>query len=427
MAEPRGSQSRIASVGTVAVAPSDANLVWVGTGDNSLTRSAYYGDGVYKSTDGGTTWAHMGLRDSQNVASIVIHPTNPDIVWIAALGHLSSPNQERGVFQTTDGGKTWKKQLYVNDTTGAVDLVVDRRDPNVLYAAMYDAIRYPWYIVEARPGGGLFKTTDGGAHWNKVSNGLPQGNPGRIGIDICRTNPDTMYAVIDNFTLRPGMTAPAQPAFAGPSAFIGGEVYRTDDSGATWRRVSAEGEDVSKKAGYSFNQLRVDPNNRERLLITGSNLIASEDGGKTWAGLGQGGGGRGYPFQSTFGDFRSLWIDFEDSDHMVSTSDGGVTVSYDGGRTTDHFLNLRLGEVYALGVDMEKPYRVFEGLQDHESWMGPSNGWSGRINIDDWSHVGTGDGMYNVADPTGRWLYNTQEFGSLGRVDLTNRTRVIVD
>jgi len=427
--EPVTDSAGIASVGAVAVAPSDANVVWVGTGDNSLTRSAYWGDGVYKSTDGGTTWTNMGLRDTQHIARIVVHPTNPEIVWVAALGHLGTPNQERGVFKTMDGGHSWQKQLFVNDTSGAVDLAIDYRNPNVLYAAMYDAIRLPWKIMEARPGGGIFKTTDGGAHWEKVANGLPTGSTGRIGLDICRKNPDVVYAVVDNFNLRPGAAQQRDTSFAAPASFIGGEVYRTDDAGSHWRRVSAEGEDVSRKAGYSFNQLRVDPNNPERVFITGSNMIQSNDGGKTWAGLtGGGGGGRGgYPFITTFGDFRSFWIDTEDSDHMVATSDGGVSVSYDGGRTSDHFANLKLGEFYAIGVDMDQPYHIYGGLQDHESWKGPSNGWSGRVNIDDWVSVGIGDGMYNEPDPTGRWLYNTQEFGTLGRVDLETRTRTIID
>jgi photosystem II stability/assembly factor-like uncharacterized protein len=423
--EPVTDSVGIASVGALAVAASDANVVWVGTGDNSLTRSAYWGDGVYKSTDAGATWTNMGLRDTQHIARIVIHPTNPDIVWVAALGHLGTPNQERGVFKTTDAGRTWHKQLFVNETSGAVDLVIDHSNPNVLYAGMYDAIRLPWKIMEGRPGGGIFKTIDGGAKWEKVANGLPQGNTGRIGLDICHKNPDIVYAVVDNFNLRPGATQQRDTSFAAPQSYIGGEVYRTDDAGRTWRRVSREGEDVSRKAGYSFNQLRVDPNNPDRVFITGSNMIQSNDGGRTWAGLG--GGRSGYPFTTTFGDFRSFWIDLGDSDHMIATSDGGVSISYDGGKTADHFANLKLGEFYAIGVDMEQPYRIFGGLQDHESWMGPSNGWSGRVNIDDWVSVGVGDGMYNEPDPTGRWLYNTQEFGTLGRVDLTTRTRVIID
>ncbi len=424
--EPVTDSVGIASVGAVAVAPSDANVVWVGTGDNSLTRSAYWGDGVYKSIDGGNTWTNMGLRDTQHIARIVIHPTDPNVVWVAALGHLGTPNQERGVFKTADGGRTWQKELFVNDTTGAVDLAIDFRNPNVLYAAMYDAIRLPWKIMEARPGGGLFRTTDGGAKWEKLAGGLPQGNTGRIGIDICRTHPDVVYAVVDNFNLRAGATQQRDTSFAATGSYIGGEVYRSDDAGARWHRVSAEGEDVSRKAGYSFNQLRVDPNNPDRVFITGSNMLQSNDGGKTWAGLGAGGRG-GYPFIITFGDFRSFWIDPEDSDHMIATSDGGVSVSYDGGRTADHFANLKLGEFYAIGVDMDQPYHIYGGLQDHESWRGPSNGWSGRVNIDDWVSVGIGDGMYNEPDPTGRWLYNTQEFGTLGRVDLETRTRTIID
>ena len=428
--EPVTDSVGIASVGAVAVAPSDAKVVWVGTGDNSLTRSAYWGDGVYKSTDGGSTWANMGLRDTQHIARIAIHPTNPDIVWVAALGHLGTPNQERGVFKTTDGGRTWQKQLFVNDTSGAVDLVIDSRNPNVLYAAMYDAIRLPWKIMEARPGGGIFKTTDGGAKWEKLASGLPLGNTGRIGLDICRQNPDILYAVIDNFTLRTGAAQQQDTSFAAPASYIGGEVYRTDDAGGHWRRVSAEGQDVSRKAGYSFNQLSVDPNNPDRVFITGSNMIQSNDGGKTWAGLGGGGGGAGrggYPFITTFGDFRSFWIDPEDSEHMVATSDGGVSVSYDGGRTSDHFANLKLGEFYAIGVDMDQPYHIYGGLQGSRKLEGPSNGWSGRVNIDDWVSVGIGDGMYNEPDPAGRWLYNTQEFGTLGRVDLETRTRTIID
>ncbi len=425
--EPVTDAAGIASVGALAVAPSDANVVWVGTGDNSLTRSAYWGNGIYKSTDGGATWNNMGLHDTQHIARIVVHPTNPNIVWVAALGHLGTPNQERGVFRTIDGGRTWQRQLFINDTTGAVDLVIDRRNPDVLYAAMYNAIRLPWKMEEARPGGGIFKTTDGGARWTKLQNGLPSGSTGRIGLDICRKNPNILYAVVDNFALRSSEGGRNAGGFAPPGSFIGGEVYRTDDAGRQWRRVSAEGVDVSRKAGYSFNQIRVDPNDPDRVFVTGSSLLESSDGGKTWVGLGPGGGRGAVPFSTTFGDFRDLWIDPEDSSRMIAASDGGVTVSYDGGRTSDHFDNLKLGELYAIGVDMAQPYFIYGGLQDHESWKGPSNGWSGRINIDDWVTVGIGDGMFNQPDPTGRWLYNTQEFGSLGRVDLETRTRRIVD
>ncbi|HTX39718.1 MAG TPA: hypothetical protein VME43_32095 [Bryobacteraceae bacterium] len=423
--EPVTDRAGITSVGAVAVAPSDANVVWVGTGDNSLTRSAYFGDGVYKSIDGGSTWVNMGLHDSQHIARIVIHPSNPDIVWVAALGHEYSPKQQRGVYQSTDGGRTWTRQLFVNPTTGAVDLVIDPQNPQVLYAALYDAMRYPWKIQDGGPGSGIYKTTDGGKHWDKLANGLPQGILGRIGIDLCRSHPEVLYAVIDNFNLYTG--PPRGRGGAGGQEKIGGEVYRSSDAGRTWQKVSPQAEDVSRKAGYSFNQIRVDPNNPDRVFITGSSLLESDDGGRTWPGLRAGGGRGRLPFQSTFGDFRSLWIDPQDSTHMVATSDGGVTVSYDGGRTTDHFSNLELGEVYAIGADMQQPYNIYEGLQDHENWKGPVDGWSGSVTIDDWVTTGIGDGMYNQPDPTGRWLYNDQELGSLGRVDMQLRTRTIVD
>ena len=190
--------------------------------------------------------------------------------------------------------------------------------------------------------------------------------------------------------------------------------------------MNAATDDVSRKTGYAFNQLRVDPNNPDRIFITGSELISSEDGGKTWIGLGRGPRSNERPFRRAFGDFRTLWIDPEDSDHMMAGSDGGVFVSYDGGKTCDHFSNLQLGEVYALGADMEKPYNIFEGLQDHESWMGPSNGPSGSVGIEDWKTVGIGDGMYNSPDPEGRYTYNDQEFGHAARIDLQLRTRTVI-
>jgi photosystem II stability/assembly factor-like uncharacterized protein len=409
------------SIGAVAVAPSNPDIVWVGSGDNTLTRSAYYGNGVYKSTDGAKTWQHVGLEDTQHIARIVVHPTNPDIVWVAAPGHLFSPNAERGVFKTTDGGHTWKKSLYIKNDTGAIDMVIDPRDPNVLYAAMYEGMRYPWHLDDGGPESGIYKTTDGGDHWQKLSGGLPQGVIGRIGIDVCRTHPETLYAVVDNFNKR-ATPPPGGRGGRGPAP-MGGEVYRTDDAGATWRKVSADADDVSRKAGYSFNQIRVDPNNPERAFITGSNMLSSTDGGKTWNGLNR---NRDTVFRRAFGDFRSLWIDPEDSNHMIATSDGGIFVSYDGGKTSDHLDNLKLGEVYAIGVDNAQPYNIYAGLQDHENWKGPVNGRSGEVGIEDWVTTGIGDGMYNEPDETGRYLYNTQEFGKAARVDQELHTRTLI-
>jgi photosystem II stability/assembly factor-like uncharacterized protein len=424
--EPVFDNQNVVSIGALAVAPSNENIVWVGTGDASCARSAYWGDGMYKSTDAGQTWQHLGLKESHHIARIVIHPANPDIVYVAAMGHLFSTNEERGVFKTTDGGKTWKKILYINDTTGAIDLVLNRREVNTLYAATYECRRDPWRLHDGGPGTGVHKTTDGGATWKKLAGGLPGGAIGRIGLDLYQQNPNILYAVVDN--RKPRAAEPtengqqsARPPQAGGN-LIGGEVYRTDDGGATWRKMNSERDDVSRKSGYAFNQIRVDPNNPDRIFITGSSIASSEDGGKTWAGLSGPQGNR--VFRRAFGDFRTFWIDPENSDRLIAGSDGGVYLSYDGGKTCDHLANLPLGEVYALTVDMETPYNIYAGLQDHESWKGPSQGWSGSVGLENWTTVGTGDGMYNQVDPTdSRWVYNTQEFGRHARFDQKTRAR----
>jgi photosystem II stability/assembly factor-like uncharacterized protein len=411
--EPIFEHQSVSSIGAIAVSPTDPNVVWVGTGDASCTRSAYWGDGIYKTTDGGKTWANLGLKDSQHISRIVIDPKNPDTVWVAAMGHLYTPNEERGVFKTTDGGKTWKKVLYLSDKTGAIDLVINQQNPKILYAAMYQCRRYGWRIADGGPESGIFQSVDGGNSWVKLQGGLPAGPVGRIGLDVSRSAPDTVYAVLDNFNTR---------EINGPK--IGGEVYRTTDSGRTWTKTSADRDDVSRKAGYSFNQLRVDPANPNHIFVTGSNMIDSDDGGKTWAGLGR---TRARVFRRAFGDYRSLWIDPQNPKRMIASSDGAVSISYDGGITCDHYNNLPLGEVYALDVDNEKPYNLYAGLQDHENWKGPSNGPNGSIGVEDWVTTGIGDGMYNQVDPTdSRWLYNTQEFGFPSRLDqkLHQRTAI---
>ncbi|MGH9410548.1 MAG: WD40/YVTN/BNR-like repeat-containing protein, partial [Vicinamibacterales bacterium] len=242
------------NVGAVRVAPSDENIVWVGTGDGFTSRSSMAGNGVYKSTDAGKTWTNMGLRDSQHIARIVIHPANPDIVYAAAMGHLYSENDERGVFRTTDGGRTWKKVLYENPNVGAVDLVMNPKNPNVLYAAMYDKTRLPWQLVPDGPGSGIYKTTDGGDHWTRLTGGLPQADVGRIGLDIYLKNPEILYAVVENDNPRGTPVAGQRGARPpGVQSVMGGEVYRTDDGGTTWKKMNADDYDVSPKGPYYFN------------------------------------------------------------------------------------------------------------------------------------------------------------------------------
>jgi len=407
------------SIGAVAVAPSNANIVWVGTGEAYCARSSNSGNGVYKSTDAGKTWKNMGLEDSHHIVRVVIHPKNPDIVYVAAMGHLFSSNAERGVFRTRDGGQTWEKVLYVNDRIGAIDLVMVLADPDILYAAMYDKVRLPWHYEMGGPESGIYKTIDGGKSWKKLAGGLPSGRVGRIGLDVFQKSPDILYAVVENGNRRP----PTQPEIdlakkrgSGPGEFTAGnEVYRTDDGGKSWRKVNAGYEAALNKAPYSFNELKMDQNDPNTVYITGQSLASTIDGGKTWNGLSWPSNG---VFQKAFGDWRAMWVDPENSDRLIFGSDGGVNISYDRGKTCHHFYNIPLGEFYAIGVDMEDPYNIYGGMQDHDSWKGPSNGWAGEVTLTDWVTVGGGDGMYNCIDPTdSRWIYNNREMGAMWRLD----------
>src|SRR5262245_48072535 len=234
------------AIGAIAVAPSNGDIVWVGTGDQANARSSYSGRGVFKTIDGGKTWALAGLEDSHHIARIVIHPRNPNVVYVAAMGHLFSNNTERGVFRTMDGGKKWNKVLYVDEKTGAIDLVIDPSNPARLYAAMYEKQRMPWRLIESGPGSAIYRTTNGGDTWTKLAGGLPVGNLGRIGLDVYRKDPRVVYALIEN--QNPGREG---------RGIIGNQLWRTNDGGATWRRMS-DTNVAGGKAPYSFNQIRVD-------------------------------------------------------------------------------------------------------------------------------------------------------------------------
>jgi len=412
------SQSKL-SVGAVAVAPSNASIVWVGTGEAYCARSSNSGDGIYKSIDTGKTWKNMGLEDSHHIVRIAIHPKNSDIVYVAAMGHLFTNNTERGVFRTRDGGRTWDKVLYVSDKIGAIDLVMVQSDPNILYAALYDKVRLPWHYEIGGPESAIYKTIDGGTSWKKLSGGLPSGRIGRIGLDVFQKNPDILYAVVEDGNRRPPTQQEldlAKKRGTGPGELTAGnEVYRTDDGGKSWRKVNAGYEAALNKAPYSFNELKLDQNDPNTVYITGQSLAGTNDGGKTWKGLSWPSNG---VFEKAFGDWRAMWVDPQNSDRLIFGSDGGVYISYDRGVTCHHCYNIPLGEFYAIGVDMEDPYNIYGGMQDHDSWKGPSNGWAGEITLSDWVTVGGGDGMYNCIDPTdSRWVYNNREFGAMRRFD----------
>ncbi len=417
--EPVFDDQQALSIGDVAVDPSNPDVIWVGTGEAYCARSSSSGDGIYKSADGGKTWAFMGLRETQHIARIIIHPTNPDSVYVAAMGGLFSTNEERGVFKTTDGGKTWRKVLYENEKVGAIDLAIVQSAPDVLYAAMYEKVRLPWHYEPGGPGSGIYKTTDGGAAWERLEGGLPAGRVGRIGLDIFQPEPAILYAIVENANKRPPTKAEAEQdkrrGLEPRERAVGVGVYRTADGGQSWEIINAGKEAAFDKAPYSFNQLRVDQHDSKKVYCTGQSLVSTMDGGKAWKGL-------TWPpdgvFQKAFGDFRALWVDPQDSDRLIFGSDGGVYVSYDGGRTCHHCYNIPLGEFYAVGIDMEDPFNVYGGLQDHESWKAPSNSWAGAISVADWVTVGEGDGMYNCVDPNdSRWVFNNREFGMMWRLD----------
>jgi len=427
--EPLFDDQDVFSIGDVTLAPSNPDHVWVGTGEHATARSSYWGDGVYKSIDGGKTWQNMGLEDSQHIGRIVIHPENPAIVYVAAMGHLFTPNAQRGVFKTADGGRTWKKVLYIDENTGVIDLAINRENPFVLYAAAYEKYRYPWHFESGGPESAIYKTEDGGGNWRRLTRGLPQGKVGRIGLDIYHRDPNVLYAVFENCDLRPPTEEEAEQdrsrGIDPQNREIGGEVYRTDDAGETWIKMNSVQDNVGGKAAYSFNQIRIDPNDDQRVFVTTISLASSDDGGRTWSDI-------DWPprkmFSSAFGDIRTLWIDPQNSNRILMGSDGGVYISYDGGGTCDYYDNLPMAQYYAVAVDMEEPYNIYGGLQCHDNWKVPSSSWSGRVTLEDCIPLGGGDGMTNLVDPNdSRWVYNTIQFGGHYRVDqkLGTRTNIV--
>ncbi len=327
----------VASIGAVAVAPSNSEIVWVGTGEDNNQRSVSYGNGVYKSTDGGKTWTNMGLATSQQVGRIRVHPRNPDIVWVAATGPMWAGGGERGVFKTTDGGKTWKQTLSVDEWTGAADLVLDPSDPDVMYASTHQRERRAYNYVGGGPGSGIWKSTDGGETWTRLSEGLPKSDMGRIGLDVSMLRPNIVYAVIE-----------------------GSEhgVYRSDDAGASWRKMS----DIESIPWY-FGEIRVDPRDPDTVYHLGVQLQVSHDGGATWERTGRG----------PHSDQHAMWIDPENPSHIILGNDGGLYVSLDRGETWDFSPNLPVSQFYAVSVDDAEPFfGIAGGLQDNSTWGGPT-------------------------------------------------------
>jgi photosystem II stability/assembly factor-like uncharacterized protein len=373
------------SIGAVTIAPSSPDMVWVGTGEANNRQSSSWGDGIYKSEDGGRTWKNMGLRDSHHIGRIVVHPQNPEVVYVAALGRLWGPNKERGLFRTTDGGRTWVNTKFIDENTGFVDVAIDRENPSTLYAAAYQRRRTAYGFNGGGPGSGLYKTTDGGDTWVRLTNGLPEGITGRIGLDVYRRDPSIVYAVVEHKE---------------------GGVFRSEDKGASWKRMS-----MTNPRPMYYGNIHIDPDNDQRIWMLGASMYVSEDGGKTF---------RTDYVRQIHGDFHAIWINPADSGHLVAGSDGGIHISHDRGQTWDFVNTLPLAQFYEVGFDMRQPYYVYGGLQDNGSWGGPSATWtSAGITNDDWIRVGGGDGFFTRVDPEDHnIIYAESQDGYLFRFDL---------
>jgi photosystem II stability/assembly factor-like uncharacterized protein len=389
----------VASIGAVALSVTDTGLVWVGSGEGNGRNSSSWGNGVYKSTDGGGKWTQMGLDNTHDIPAMAVDPRNPDVVWVAALGHLWGKNPERGVYKTTDGGKTWNAVLQLGDSVGAVDLVLDPVNPDVAYAAMYQRLRSAWSFRSGGPVGGIYKTTDGGRSWTKLTAGLPT-QTGRIGLDIYPLNPQVLYAVIESDE--------GGPRDLNDIKSRAGGVFRTDDGGATWRRMH----DIAPRAFY-FSKVRIDPTSDARIYVLGFGLHVSDDSGHTFRADGA---------EKPHGDLHALWVDPANRDRLVLGTDGGIYFSWDAGKNWTFVNNVATGEFYEVTYDYRTPYRVCGGLQDNGSWCGPSRKraqdgiWNG-----DWFRIGDCDGYYVQVDSTDPDIvYGECQGGEAYRVNLRN-------
>ena len=390
------------SIGDVTLHQTNPNLVWVGTGEPQNRQSSGWGNGVYKSTDAGNTWRHMGLDETKHIGRILIHPRNPDVVYVAAVGDLWAPNEERGVYRTQDGGQTWERVLYVDQNTGAIDLAMDPGDPNTIFAAMYQRRRTGWGFSGGGPGSGLYRTYDGGDSWTELTDGLPEGDKGRIGVDVFRQDGNVVYALVEA-----DARAPGQGFGGGGEGARAGGTFRSLDRGATWEKMS----DANPRPMY-YSQIRVDPTNVDRIYVLGGALTVSDDGGRTFRSDGA---------EQIHVDHHALWIDPNDPNHLIIGSDGGVSASWDGAAHWRMFDNIPLGQFYAIGYDMRDPYYVCGGLQDNDPWCGPSNTRSFHgIRNQDWYETAYGDGFFTIVDPTDSTIvFSESQGGNMNRYDLT--------
>ncbi|GAC1649510.1 MAG: hypothetical protein NVS4B3_06710 [Gemmatimonadaceae bacterium] len=409
---------RVVSMGALAIAPSDTNVIYAGTGEQNSRNSISPGGGLYKSADGGATWKLMGLERTEQIARIVVDPRDARIVYVAALGHAWGPNPERGLYKTLDGGENWQLIKFVSDRAGFVDIAMVPNDPNTLYASSYERVRGPWFLQSGGPGSALWKSADAGKTWREIrGGGFPATTKGRINIAVARGDPRIVYAVVEADSIRGTRSATPAPASdsAAPTprqpqrqSLLNG-LYRSSDGGATWRWMN----DRNVRPFY-YSQVRVDPRDANRVYWSSTPFNFSDDGGKTVR-------------NGTIGvhvDHHAMWIDPNDPAHFIVGNDGGVAQTWDRGGNYDFMNQFTIAQFYEVSFDMAVPYRVCGGLQDNGSWCGPSRKRNSGITNADWFTVGGGDGFYTAQDPTDPTIiYAESQGGNISRLNITSGVR----
>ena len=387
---------RVVATGDLAIDPNNHDVIWLGTGEEDSRNSISAGGGVYKSTDGGDSWELMGLKETQTVGRIIVHPVDGDIVYVAALGHIWDSNPERGLYRTKDGGETWDLVKFISDKAGFVDLAMHPQNPDVLFASSWERVRGPYFLNSGGPGSALWKSTDGGDSWTEVSGGgFPSAMKGRIGIAISMSQPDIMYALVEAEDEEDGS--------------LGTGLYRSEDGGDNWEKMN----DVDSRPFY-YSQVRVDPKNPDRIYWSSTPVQFSDDGGKTVA-------------STTVGihvDHHAMWIDPNDPERIIVGNDGGVAITYDRGGNWRYLNSIAIGQFYHVSYNMDFPYRVCGGLQDNGTWCAPSRVARGQISNYQWASISGGDGFYSAQDPEeSDVVYSESQGGNMGRSNLATAER----
>jgi photosystem II stability/assembly factor-like uncharacterized protein len=369
------------SVGAIGISESDPNVIYVGMGESPIRGNVSHGDGVYKSTDAGKTWKHVGLADTRQIARVRVHPRNPDIVYVAALGHVFGPNEERGVFRSTDGGKSWQKVLYRSNKAGATDLILDPNNPNMIYAALWEVYRQPWTLESGGPGSGIFKSTDAGDTWSEITRnqGLPKGTIGNIGLTVSPANPDRVWAIVE--------------------AEEGG-VFRSDNAGKTWARVN-EQRNLRQRAWY-YTRIYADPKNADTVYVLNTGFYRSNDGGRTYSGIGVG-----------HGDCHDLWVAPNDPLRIIIGDDGGAEVSFNAGRSWSTLLNQPTAQFYRVALDNDFPYHIYGAQQDNSTVRIASRTTDASIDRTDWYDVGGGESGWIAPSPKDSEIVYAGSYGGL--------------